>query len=357
MHAMLSQYPKRKVFVGMSGGIDSSVSAALLKEAGYDVTGVFIKVWQPEFMECQNTFDRADSMRAVAELGIKWRELNLEKEYKKFVVDYMIREYSRGRVPNPDVMCNRFVKFGKFYKWAIKNGADFISTGHYASVDNGFLSSSKDKRKDQTYFLWNVPKEVLPKLLFPVGGYLKSEVRKIAKDFGLSAADKKDSQGLCFVGRVDIKDFLGAFVKSKKGDVLNVSGEKIGWHDGAVFFTVGQRRGFNVSKKTPSDKPYYIVAKNIKRNTIIVSNRTPAENFSNPGFIKTVSVNWLCDPPASGLKCLARIRHGGEKVPVKVVKINNRSFTVKFKQKPVVPAGQSIVLYKDGICLGGGIIN
>ncbi len=344
------------------------MSAGLLKEAGFDVTGVFIKTWSPDFMKCANTYDRADSMRAAAELGIKWRELNLEKEYKKFVVDYMIREYSRGRVPNPDVMCNRFIKFGKFYDWAVANpptggGADFVATGHYARIRARKLGAfslellvSKDENKDQTYFLWNIPKKVLTRTLFPVGGYLKSEVRKMAKDFGLSAADKKDSQGLCFVGKVDLKDFLGKFVETKRGEVLSERGEKIGWHDGAVFFTVGQRHGFTVSKKTPSDKPYYVVAKSIKKNTIIVSNRMSAENFRNSGAVEAVSVNWLCNPPMPGLKCLARIRHGGEKIPVTIEEITPRSFKVKFRQKPMVPSGQSLVLYKDEICLGGGVI-
>ena len=239
----------RKVYIGMSGGVDSSVSAALLKKAGYDVTGVFIKVWQPDWINCTWKEDRMDAMRVAALLDIPFITLDLEKEYKEEVVDYMISEYRAGRTPNPDVMCNRYVKFGGFYDWAMKQGADYVATGHYAQVIDGKLIAGNDKNKDQTYFLWTLNKEQLSKTIFPVGNIEKPEVRKLAKKFNLPNAEKKDSQGLCFIGKIDIKEFLSHYIDSKRGNVLNIEGEVIGEHDGSFFFTIGERHGFNILKK------------------------------------------------------------------------------------------------------------
>ncbi|MDO8591094.1 MAG: tRNA 2-thiouridine(34) synthase MnmA, partial [bacterium] len=233
-----------KVYVGLSGGVDSSVSAALLKKQGFDVTGVFIKVWQPDFIECTWKEDRLDAMRVCAKLDIPFIELNLEKEYKKEVADYMIAEYKAGKTPNPDVMCNKQIKFGAFYNFARNQGADYIATGHYARIvkrktynakrKNEKIKSSShplhatcytlhvasDANKDQSYFLWNIKQEQLPHILFPVGGMLKPEVRRLAKRFGLITADKKDSQGLCFLGKIDMKEFLKNYIKLKPGNVL-----------------------------------------------------------------------------------------------------------------------------------------
>ncbi|HEY4508180.1 MAG TPA: tRNA 2-thiouridine(34) synthase MnmA, partial [Candidatus Paceibacterota bacterium] len=266
---MSRDFPK-KVFVGLSGGVDSSVSAALLKKDGYAVTGVFIRVWNPAseqsptlnrekgrtlFGLCEAAEDRLDAMRVCAKLNIPFVELNLEKEYKKEVVDYMIREYKAGKTPNPDVFCNRFIKFGGFYEFARKSGADFIATGHYARIvkryeryehqilgnENLMLVASADRNKDQSYFLWQIKKEQLPNILFPVGGMRKPEVRRLAKRFGLITADKKDSQGLCFVGKVDMKEFLSHYIKPRKGKVLDENGRVVGEHSGAFFYTIGER--------------------------------------------------------------------------------------------------------------------
>src|SRR5258706_6959399 len=247
---------KKKVFVGLSGGVDSSVSAALLKEAGYDVTGVFIKVWQPDFFECTSKDDRLDAMRVCAKLGIPFKTLNLEKEYKKEVVDYMISEYKKGNTPNPDVMCNKEVKFGAFLRFAIKMGADYVATGHYArnifNKKTGLyeLCKSEDSDKDQSYFLWTLGQKELKRTLFPVGGYKKKYVRKLAEKFDLITANKKDSQGLCFVGKIDMKEFLMHFIKEKPGNVADERGNIIGNHNGVFFYTLGERHGFNISKKT-----------------------------------------------------------------------------------------------------------
>lgn len=361
----------KKVFVGLSGGVDSSVSAALLKKAGYDVTGVFIKVWQPDFIECIWKDDRLDAMRVCAKLGIPLIELNLEKEYKKEVVDYMIREYRAGRTPNPDVMCNRYVKFGGFYDWAMAQGADYVATGHYARIaDGGRLLAGSDPQKDQSYFLWHLRREQLPHILFPVGAMLKSEVRKLARRFGLVTADKKDSQGLCFLGKIDMKEFLKNYIKPESGNVLNEQGEIIGWHDGAVFFTLGERHSFTVrTAKTRTDadrtrtdadknqRPYYVVAKNVKKNTLTVSH-DPRINAG--GRLRTVfevkEVNCIGRAPQSGARLSARLRYRQPLQKVIII-IQDSRFKIQFYEPQTGGApGQSVVFYKGDACLGGGII-
>jgi tRNA-specific 2-thiouridylase len=214
----------KKVYVGMSGGVDSSLSAALLLEQGYDVTGVFIKVWQPDFVECTWKEDRLDAMRVAAHLGIPFVTLDLEQEYKQGVIDYMIEEYRIGRTPNPDVMCNREVKFGAFWKWAQAQGADYIATGHYAQTDGIRLLASQDVNKDQTYFLWTLTQKDLSHVLFPIGHMVKDDVRREAEKRNLTTSFKKDSQGLCFVGTIDIKTLLKEYIKEKPGDVCDIEG-------------------------------------------------------------------------------------------------------------------------------------
>ena len=369
----------------MSGGVDSSVSAALLKEQGYNVVGVFIKVWQPEFFECTWRQDRLDAMRVCAKLDIPFITLNLEAEYKKEVVDYMIEEYKRGRTPNPDVMCNKYVKFGGFFDWAMKQGADFVATGHYSRVESQKSIKSKDNsknrlygldrlyrllagrdgNKDQSYFLWTLTQKQLSKTLFPVGDIEKPEVRKLAEKFSLSTAIKKDSQGLCFIGKIDIKDFLKNYIEEKKGNVLNEKGEIIGEHDGAFYLTVGQRHGFKITEKTPNDSPYYIIGKNIKENTITVS-----QNFKNvpeneSKIAKLEKVNWtLGEIPDLSKKYVARIRYRQpleECILVKSQKSikskENTEFELYFtKPQKAITSGQSAVIYDGEVCLGGGII-
>ncbi len=357
----------KKVFVGMSGGVDSSVSALLLKKAGYDVTGVFIKVWQPEFFECTWRQDRLDAMRVCAKLDIPFITLNLEDEYKNQVVDYMIKEYKLGRTPNPDVMCNKYVKFGGFFDWAMKQGADFVATGHYAQVkdinDKYELIAGEDKNKDQSYFLWTLTQKQLSRTLFPVGNIDKQEVRRLADKYGLSTAIKKDSQGLCFIGKVDIKDFLKNYIKEKKGNVLNGSGKVIGKHDGAFYLTIGQRHGFTITEKTPNDSPYYIVSKDIKKNTIIVSQDKIHEE-NNSKIVKLEKINWtLGSEPDLSKIYSARIRYRQplEECIIKSIKntnIRHGLYELNFKNsQKAITSGQSVVIYDGEVCLGGGIIS
>ncbi|MEI6420156.1 MAG: tRNA 2-thiouridine(34) synthase MnmA, partial [bacterium] len=346
-----------------SGGVDSSVSAALLLKQGYEVVGVFIKVWQPDFYKCTWREDRLDAMRICAKLNIPFKTLNLEDEYKKEVVDYMISEYKAGRTPNPDVMCNRFVKFGGFYDWAIKNGADYVATGHYAQVkkDNKgimHLLEGKDDNKDQTYFLWTLPQSKIQHCLFPIGHLEKPIVRKLAVKYNLATAVKKDSQGLCFIGKVPMKDFLTNFIKESKGLVLNEKGVAIGSHDGAFYYTIGQRHGFAVDKLTPNSEILYVIDKDISNNTIIVSSKTPkTNNLSVVNKVVISKVNFTSSPWINGGKVLVRIRYRQEPQKAILNKISETDWEIVFtKPQGIMAVGQSAVLYKKNECLGGGII-
>src|SRR3989338_3268617 len=301
-------HPKqgRGVFVGLSGGVDSAVSAALLKKEGYAVTGVFIKAWTPEGYPCTWKEDRRSAMRVAAILDIPFITLDLEKEYKKEVVDYMVTEYKKGRTPNPDVMCNKEIKFGHFLKFALKNGADFVATGHYCQIfppikvrggrgsyeigqgGEVILLEGKDKNKDQSYFLWTLTQKQLKHILFPIGHLQKEEVRKLAKQFGLPQATRKDSQGLCFLGQIDMKEFLSRYIKPKMGSVLNDKSKIIGNHNGALFFTIGERHGFTITQKSNQEVPLYVVEKNLKKNTVVVA-PTQTERSSNL-YIKEVNL-------------------------------------------------------------------
>lgn len=346
----------------MSGGVDSSVSAYLLKQQGYDVTGVFIKVWQPDFLECTWKEDRLDAMRVAAQLDIPFITLDLEKEYKQGVIDYMINEYREGRTPNPDVMCNKSVKFGAFLSFALEHGADYVATGHYAQVkrvdDEYQLVAGNDQSKDQSYFLWTLTQKELAHILFPVGHLEKQEVRRIAESAGLKTASKKDSQGLCFVGAIDIKDFLRTYIPIQPGAVVTTEGEVIGEHDGATFFTIGERRGFIIHKKTPHDKPYYVVSKNLETNTLIVSTDTPHERNQSAKEIILRSVSWTSVMPQEDEQLYARVRYRQILMPCTVQKDSTGSTKIIFTEgDDTATPGQSCVIYREnGECVGGGII-
>jgi tRNA-specific 2-thiouridylase len=359
---MIKKRISKKVFVGMSGGVDSSVAAALLQRQGYDVTGVFIKVWQADWMPCTWKDERRDAMRVAAKLNIPFLTLDAEEEYKREVVEYMIREYASGRTPNPDVMCNKYVKFGSFLKYAEEHGADFIATGHYAiREDDKYAKShmkiSKDKEKDQTYFLWTLSQQTLKKVLFPIGGYTKTDVRKLAKKFDLPTADKKDSQGLCFIGKVDMKDFLKHYLPEKQGDVLDERGEIIGHHEGTHFYTLGARHGFVITKKSSDDMPFYIVSKNIEANTLTVSHKTHEENQHKTEFILK-DVNWISETSLKEEKKLqARFRYRQKLQSCNIEQAGKKEYKVIFDEpQEFVASGQSVVVYEVEKCLGGGII-
>ncbi len=352
----------------MSGGVDSSVSAALLHRAGYDVTGVFIRVWYPPGIYCSAEDDRRDALRVAAKIGIPLLTVNLEKEYKTAVIDSMFREYTRGRTPNPDILCNEKVKFGAFRTWARKRGVDAIATGHYARIvkQDGtlHLRAGKDKEKDQSYFLYRLGNRALARIIFPVGAMEKSEVRALARRFGLPTAEKKDSQGLCFVGKFDFKEFLKHYVPVKSGTVLDTKGKIIGHHDGALLYTIGERHGFNVTKKSPHDPPYYVVGRDVKKNTLTVARGNEEKRFFKRKIILS-HPHWVSGkPPALSGTYRARIRYRQPLQSCRLVKqpplgseASKWGYMVVFDrpQRAVTP-GQSLVLYRGIECLGGGVI-
>ena len=369
----------KTVFVGVSGGVDSSVSAALLKDQGYNVIGVFIRTWTPDFIECTWRDERRDAMRVCAHLDIPFLECDAEEAYKKGVAEYMIEEYKKGNTPNPDVMCNREVKFGVFWDFAKERGADFIATGHYAIVsesENSFMKAtgggvllqakarngvkepeeklfslkrSPYSLKDQSYFLWTLRQDDLAHTLFPIGHLKKTEVRILADKFKLPTAKKKDSQGVCFLGPLDMKDFLSHYIESKKGDVIDETGKVIGYHNGAVFFTLGERHGFTITKNSTKDTPLYVIAKNIDKNTITVSTKHSGLKNETTSYNLT-RINWITKIQEDK-NYTAQIRYHGEKLSCTV-----RDSTIVFDRPVMVSSGQSIVVYDKDICLGGGIV-
>jgi tRNA-uridine 2-sulfurtransferase len=384
---------KKTVFVGISGGVDSSVSAAILKDQSYKVVGVFIRTWTPDFIDCTWRDERRDAMRVCAHLGIPFLECDAEKEYKENVADYMIEEYKKGRTPNPDVMCNRQVKFGVFWKFAKSHGADYIATGHYVINDllrtdsssrssltpfclrqNGtpppvasqglsVLRKSPDESKDQSYFLWTLTQEDLSHTLFPIGHLKKTEVRKLAEKYKLPTAIKKDSQGVCFLGPLDMKNFLRHYIKEKRGDVLNEKGEIIGEHLGSVFFTLGERHGFTITKKSEKDKPYYVVAKDIKKNIVTVSTKPSNQHTSQDLKSKFIgnsyvlsNINWIIKPPIIDKNYISQIRYHGELLSCQVIPTSRTGGKIIFNKNVLVDSGQSIVIYDHDVCLGGGIV-
>ncbi len=356
----------KKVFIGLSGGVDSAVSAALLKEQGFDVTGVFIKVWQPDFLPCSWREERRDAMKVAIALNIPFLFFDFEDEYKKGVVDKMLAEYKLGRTPNPDILCNKEIKFGAFWEKARQMGADYIATGHYARIAGGVLKEGKDKEKDQSYFLWAIAQSDLSHILFPVGHLEKRDVRLLARKYQLPVSEKKDSQGICFIGDVSMEEFLSHFISPESGYVLNTKSEVIGSHRGALFYTIGERHGFNVYKKQPEDGAFYVVSKDIKVNTITVSNSEPEIISLSPSKVLVKNINWIINPDTSSVS--ARIRYRGEKIPITFSKSADGDVVVEF-EKPIrgLSLGQSIVFYlpaeasaKAGegyICLGGGVMD
>ncbi len=339
--------PGRRVHVGMSGGVDSSVAAALLKKQGYQVTGVFMKPWQPFGEEefCLWKQDREDALRAAAAIGIPLLTWDFSREYKKSVTDYMIREYKAGRTPNPDVMCNKEIKFGLFLKRALKEGADYIATGHYIEKKGDKLLQGKDTNKDQSYFLWTLTPEQIRYSLFPVGGLTKPEVRKLARKFKLPNHSKKDSQGVCFIGPLDMKEFLTSYIKPKKGKILNTKGYAIGIHDGVYYYTLGQRHGLDIKL---GGGPYYVIDKDIKKNIIYVG--TNSEVVMKNTLVK--EFNWI-DNPKFPMNVDVKVRYRAPSVKA----ILNRKGELKFKKpERAVTPGQSAVFYRGRTLLGGGII-
>ncbi|HSW78974.1 MAG TPA: tRNA 2-thiouridine(34) synthase MnmA [Candidatus Babeliales bacterium] len=348
-------YLMKTVYVGLSGGVDSSVSAALLKEQGYKVVGVYMKNWSQDLpgLPCPWREDFADAKRVAVQLGIDFKVYDFENQYREKVVDYMLDAFKAGKTPNPDIMCNQEIKFKLFLHTALEDGADYIATGHYAEVKNGQLFMAKDQNKDQTYFLYTVPKEALQKTIFPLGGLTKPRVRQLAKKFKLVTADKKESMGICFVGKVGIKDFLKQYVDEQTGPIMDQNDRQIGAHDGAIFYTIGQRHGLEVG----GGLPYYVTGKNIKKNEVYVTTDLQDEKLWN-NKIKLSSAHWINGDPGKNQKLAVRTRHRAKLIPVKKLSnaSNSRWIAELDEDVRALTPGQSAVFYCGRECLGGGIV-
>jgi tRNA-uridine 2-sulfurtransferase len=347
-----------KVFVGLSGGVDSSVAALRLKQRGFNVVGVFIKVWHPDFLVCNWEQERLDAMRVAAHLDIPFLTCDAEIAYRDEVAQYFISEYLAGRTPNPDVMCNKHVKFGTFLKFAKAHQADYIATGHYARRTNGpsglRLERGIDTNKDQSYFLWTLTPEQLEYTLLPIGDSLKDTIRAEAKAAGIPTALKKDSQGVCFLGHIDIKDFLAHYTKLETGPILDTAGNSIGHHDGALIYTQGQRHSLHIETTEENRTPYYVVSKDIVRNTVTVSKERP-EWTAQTDIHLTDCI--LRSNLAIGDVVEAQIRYRQKPFAVSIIDINNDGLIVSPLVTTEKPAtAQSCVLYTGTICHGGGTI-
>ena len=357
----------KTVFVGMSGGVDSSVSAVLLKERGYHVVGVYMKNWSKDLpgMKCPWAEDLADAKRVATKLDIDFMIFDFENEYKQKVVDYMLEEFKKGNTPNPDIMCNQEIKFKLFYEISREKGADFIATGHYAKSEGDKLLKAKDENKDQTYFLYRISKDAIAHTIFPIGDMLKPDVKKLAAEKGLDNAYKKESMGVCFVGDVGMKDFLKEYLKSENDKKYLEHGviidretkELVGFHDGAIFYTMGQRHGLNIG----GGLPYYVVGKDMEKNEVYVSKNLNDENL----WTKTLELGdvILREELKEGTEVEVRLRHRAklEKAIIKNIAgdIENGAATCELEfidEIKRTASGQSAVIYKDEICLGGGIL-
>jgi tRNA-specific 2-thiouridylase len=347
---MFEKSKGKKVSVGLSGGVDSAVSAALLQEEGYDVTGVFIRIALDGY-PCSAGVDKIDAMRVAAHLKIPFIEIDLSKEYKDEVFRHTIGEFAKGRTPNPDTLCNQKIKFGHFYDFVMRSGADFVATGHYAQIKNEELFAGGDANKDQSYFLWMVLQEHLQHTLFPVGHLQKSEVRALAEKFGLPNAARKDSQGLCFLGDISIEDMLKREVTTQEGNVLDESGEVVGTHKGATVYTLGQRHGFLLHEHSTHTKPHYVIAKDVTQNTITVSTSRFPTQFTKTE-ITLSDTNWIGNIEDGVYD--ARYRYHGALIKTDLHVDKNLA---TLHAPHYVPEGQSLVIYKEDRCLGGGSVD
>ena len=351
----LKKRKKECVFVGLSGGVDSSVAASLLQGEGYNVVGVFIRTWQPDWIPCSQNADRESAMRVCAHLQIPFLECDAEEIYKREIVDEMLAQYQLGNTPNPDILCNQHVKFGAFLDFALRNGADRIATGHYArnifnpSTSKYELYRGIDHKKDQSYFLSRITQDQLARTLFPLGALQKSDVRQIAARRGLHTASRRDSQGICFLGEVDMREFLLHYFPKNPGKVINQVGDEIGRHDGAIFYTLGERHGFTITRKTDHDKPLYIVAKDVDQNILTVAPAVP-QNHGRTKY-RLVNVHRISDDRDVPDGLLAQTRYHGPKNSVALHKD-----IVQFDEPQLIASGQFIVFYVGEQCIMSGIV-
>ncbi len=355
----MSLNKKITVAVGLSGGVDSSVAAFLLQQNGYNVIGYYMKNWSTDIgkFHCPWKEDQEYALRVADHLNIPLYTLNFEKEYKEKVVDYLFESYEKGITPNPDILCNKEIKFKIFLERALNLGADFIATGHYAigQIDKNnicHLIKGKDGNKDQSYFLHEMTQYQLSKTLFPVGEYAKPKIRSIAKKAKLPTADKPDSQGICFIGEVNIGELLKTKISPKVGDIVTTDGKKIGTHEGVYYYTIGQRKGIGIGGGTP----YFVIEKDIKNNRLIVDKGSWSQSlFRNDCVVK--NINWIVGEPKIPCKLAVKLRYRQDDQECEITKIDRTSYKLVFsKPQRAITPGQFAVFYKKSECLGGGVI-
>ncbi|MGN1077144.1 MAG: tRNA 2-thiouridine(34) synthase MnmA [Candidatus Gallimonas sp.] len=351
---------KKTVVVGMSGGVDSSVAALLLKEQGYNVVGLFMKNWEEtdENGACTAEDDFEDVRRVAGMLDIPYYSVNFSKQYMERVFTYFLAEYRAGRTPNPDVLCNREIKFGPFKDYAKELGADFIATGHYCGIahEKGVhtLLKAKDSNKDQTYFLNQLTQEQLDGVLFPLADLDKEEVRAIAEKNGLATAKKKDSTGICFIGERNFRKFLQTYLPAQKGKILTLGGEEVGEHLGLMYYTLGQRRGLDLGGRKGEDGRWFVVKKDLERNVLYVSHGDEAPLYSHGCTAE--GMNYIPFPPAEQFRCTAKFRYRQSEQGVSVTRAGDK-VEIRFDEpQRAVTEGQYAVLYDETRCLGGGVI-
>lgn len=353
-----------KIIVGMSGGVDSSVAAFLLKQQGHHIEGLFMKNWEDHNDEhCSAAQDLADAQAVCEKINIPLHTVNFSNTYWDRVFQYFLNEYHAGRTPNPDILCNKEIKFKAFLDYAINQGAEYIATGHYArkKVDNDavYLLKGKDREKDQSYFLYAIGRAALEKSLFPIGDYHKNEIRTIAQEQGFINHNKKDSTGICFIGERKFKSFLSEYLLYQPGEIHSPQGEVLGKHDGLMFYTLGQRQGLHIGgKKDHIEAPWYVVDKDIPNNILIVAQANDHPLLFSQGLICS-QLHWFADgTPEAGFACTAKIRYRQIDQHCMISPQGNNEYAVLFsdKQRAITP-GQSIVFYQNSTCLGGAIID
>ncbi len=356
---------KKRVVLGMSGGVDSSVAALLLKESGYEVIGLFMQNWheEDEFGECLAAADFVDVRRVCDQIGIPAYSVNFEKEYRDKVFSEFIREIELGRTPNPDVLCNREIKFGDFRKKALEFGADYIATGHYAQVekrDGCFkLLRAVDQAKDQTYFLNQLNQEQLSTTLFPIGHLVKETVRELAEKAGLATSKKRDSTGICFIGERNFNQFISNFISAAPGEIRSLDNDLvIGEHDGLIYYTLGQRRGIGIGGQGTGE-PWFVAKKDLTNNILYVVQGDDHPALYSEG-LSAIDLNWIAGcPPATEFDCTAKFRYRqpDQAVSVKILSEDNRCEVIFVEKQRAITPGQAVVFYQDEICLGGGVID
>ncbi len=350
-----NQNAAKTVIVGMSGGVDSSVVALVTKLQGYKVVGLFMKNWDETNPDgsCPADHDYQDVIKVCEKLDIPYYSVNFVKEYWDGVFQEFLNDYRQGYTPNPDILCNREIKFKVFYQRARLLGADYLATGHYCQLDNHRLAKAVDQNKDQTYFLYAVQKDVFEHVLFPIGHLPKPKVRELAVRFDLATKAKKDSTGICFIGERNFKNFLSQYIEGQKGNFVDVNGKILGRHDGVCFYTLGQRKGMGIGGP---GEAWFVVAKNNQANEVVL-----AQGDDHPALyadgLTAIELNWLTTPPSGTFKCMSKVRYRQPEEPCTVTVEESRVKVVFDRPQRAMTPRQSVVFYQGNICLGGGIIS